>query len=106
MPGGRFWWFWMLLPAFGFMGGGMAEIVRARLTQRMSPSSDWSGAMDNSAQMPRQTAPHSDLNPSSPERSTSAIFQPPPQGSVTEGTTRHLDPRNPTPAASERPWEK
>ena len=29
-PGGRMWWFWMLIPAFTMLGGGVAEYVRVK----------------------------------------------------------------------------
>jgi hypothetical protein len=29
-PAGMFWWYWMLIPAFSMMGGGVAGLLRAR----------------------------------------------------------------------------
>jgi hypothetical protein len=33
MPGGAYWWFWMLIPAFGAMGHGVSEYLRFRAAQ-------------------------------------------------------------------------
>ena len=75
-PAGRLWWFWMLIPAFAMLGRGVAEIVSAKysanLTQGMSqaamPPAPRTGELP-----PRNEVP----------------FPPP---SVTEQTTRQLDP--------------
>lgn len=34
---GHRWWFWMMIPAFALLGGGVAEIVRLRYRQRPLP---------------------------------------------------------------------
>jgi hypothetical protein len=63
---GAGWWFWMLIPAFGLMGTGVAQYIRVREQQnRPTPA------------LPRP-----------PVRSTEQLMSPP--ASVTEGTTRHL----------------
>jgi zinc-ribbon domain len=76
-PAGRIWWFWMLIPAFATLGKGIAEIVSARygpnLTQGM-----------NQTAIPAAAARTGELTPRN-----EALFPPP---SVTEQTTRHLDP--------------
>jgi hypothetical protein len=64
---GAGWWFWMLIPAFGLMGTGVAQFSRLREVQNRPLSS--------SLQPP-------------PVRSTEHLM--PPVPSVTEGTTRHL----------------
>src|SRR5262245_6915932 len=33
-PAGRWWWYWLLIPAFGSLGKGIAEILKARSDQR------------------------------------------------------------------------
>ena len=78
-PGGKFWWFWMLIPAFGMLGKGVAEIVSAKTALTQLP-----GHQPTTASMPprRQTG---ELPPEPP-----GYTLPPP--SVTENTTRHLDP--------------
>lgn len=88
-PGGRIWWFWLLLPAFGSLGGGAAEYVRFKMSK--GEESKLPG-MDSRPSFQPQPARVSAL----PTRNTSELVPPPP--SVTEGTTRHLDqsPEAPT----------
>ena len=64
---GAGWWFWMLIPAFGLMGTGVAQFIRLREQQNrpMPPA------------LPRPIA-----------RAPEQMMSPP--ASVTEGTTRHL----------------
>jgi hypothetical protein len=64
---GAGWWFWMLIPAFGMMGTGVAQYIRLREQQN------------------RPTPP---ALPRPPARAPEQIMSPP--ASVTEGTTRHL----------------
>lgn len=86
---GRGWWFWMLIPAFMFIGGGIAQYVQIRSTGQNNSGSfvadqnSLSGSIPNTALPPPQTsfvAPESryktgDLAPHS----------------VTDSTTRHLE---------------
>ena len=88
-PGGRLWWFWMLLPAFGTLGGGIAEYARfkhSRGEEVLLPGVD---------SRPAMTPPPPARVSALPSRNTSELVPPP---SVTEGTTRHLDqsPEAPT----------
>ncbi len=76
---GRVWWFWMLIPAFSFIGTGIAQYIRVReadkkrmLTSTTTQSSSISAG------------PPANLFPA---RNTGELPSPP---SVTEGTTRHL----------------
>jgi hypothetical protein len=79
------WWFWMLIPAFTMLGGGVAEIVRFKTEKsRALP------AAPQSASMPLMTPRPSAL----PQRNTAELMPQPP--SVTEGTTRHLGGEMPT----------
>jgi hypothetical protein len=83
-PVGMFWWYWMLIPAFSMMGGGVAGLVRARREeQRRFPAA---GPMVASTLPPARAS-------ALPPRNTSEILQPP---SITEGTTRHLGAEAPT----------
>jgi hypothetical protein len=75
-PAGHIWWFWMLIPAFALLGKGVAEIVSARYS--MTPG--LSGTQTTLPSAPRT----GEVSP------TNAQFVPPP--SVTEQTTRQLDP--------------
>ena len=84
-PMGRFWWYWMLIPAFSMLGGGVAEWMRVKQTPNRSlPLGSMPPAM--SAPPPRA----GDL----PARNTAELVMPPP--SVTEGTTRLLEDEAPT----------
>jgi len=78
-PAGQLWWFWMLIPAFSMLGGGIAEIVRVR--QKPPPPS-----------VPGRTPPAIPETPTSrlnelPRRNTGELMPP---ASVTENTTRRL----------------
>ncbi|HKR02342.1 MAG TPA: hypothetical protein VJT09_16820 [Pyrinomonadaceae bacterium] len=75
------WWYWMLIPAFSLLGGGISEYVRYKQSDRNRvelPVEESRGAL------PPTPARVSAI----PPRNTSELAQPP---SVTEGTTRHLD---------------
>ena len=75
-PAGRIWWFWLLIPAFAMLGKGIAEIVTAKYQPNLT-----SGANQAVPPAPRtgELEPRND------------IFFPP--ASVTEQTTRQLDPK-------------
>ena len=83
--GAKSWWFWMLIPAFIFLGKGIGQIVQAKQQGQTLPPS------------PAQFSPAiSSPNPLSelPSRRTAELAHTPP--SVTEGTTRHLGAEAPT----------
>lgn len=69
-PGGSMWWFWMLIPAFALLGGGIGRIVRVR----------------------RDKALRARLNVGAPLRQVPGA-QNSSSASVTEGTTKLLDER-------------
>lgn len=80
-PMGRFWWFWMLIPAFTMIGGGIAEYVRFKQAEQKTTG------------LPERERARTAMPPPArvsalPPRNTSELVPPP---SVTEGTTRHLD---------------
>lgn len=83
-PGGRIWWFWLLLPAFGSLGGGVAEYVRFKQSQNEEQKLTGVDSRPAMSASPPPPARASAL----PTRDTSELVPPP---SVTEGTTRHLD---------------
>ena len=83
LPMGRGWWFWMFIPAFTMLGGGIAEIVRLRYGQSLSQSSA----------PPTLAVPPVHRANELPPRKTSELMPPPP--SVTEGTTRLLGSEGP-----------
>ena len=75
---GQGWWFWMLLPAFGLMGTGIAQYIRIQERQKQ--------ASLVSPPVARTFQEHS--------RNPDELM--PPAPSVTEGTTRHLGVEAPT----------
>lgn len=79
------WWYWMLIPAFSMIGGGVAEYIRSRNAQKELPGQS----------SPIETAiPHAPQAKVLPPRNTSELVHQP--TSVTEGTTRHLGAEGPT----------
>jgi hypothetical protein len=89
MPGGRMWWFWLLIPAFAMMGEGVATYLRLRQNQsRLAPPT-----FTPAQQAP--AVPPGFRGAELPPRNTSEMIPPP---SVTENTTRHLK----VPARGER----
>jgi hypothetical protein len=76
---GRGWWYWMLLPAFSMIGGGVAEYIRSRNAKKELAGQGYSGQVE----IPRAR----DVNALLSRNTSDLIAQPP---SVTEGTTRHL----------------
>jgi hypothetical protein len=79
MPGGHVWWFWMLLPAAGYLGDGVSTYLRvAEERKRLAPPQ---------YQTPRAAVPPPPRASALPPRETGEVIPPP---SVTEGTTRHL----------------
>ncbi len=86
---GRGWWFWMLIPAFMFVGSGIAQYLQLRSSGQSgarfaSPDQNViSGSMPNAALPPTQTQ---FVSPES--RYSTGDLVPP---SVTDGTTKHLE---------------
>ena len=81
-PAGELWWYWLLIPASGMLGGGIAGIVRAKrfasAMQSAPPPPQISAAGFQGLPAPKT----GELMPAVP--------------SVTEGTTRHLGAEAPT----------
>ncbi len=91
--GGQYWWFWLLIPAFGSLGSGVAQFVQLKKLEKreaafapQNPQNTINPAPPNNALPPTQTdyvAP-----PKQSIYDTGDLVERP--GSVTEGTTRHL----------------
>ena len=80
MPGGRTWWFWMLIPSFGLIGSGVGMYLRVREERnKLAPPAFAPAAFQS-------PPPHAQELPPQ-RRNTGELVQPP---SVTEATTRHL----------------
>ena len=76
-PGARFWWFWLLIPAFGMMGKGVAEILAAKPMSVPAPG-------------PTQIPPTPRVNTTElPAQDPSRLGAAP--ASVTENTTKLFD---------------
>jgi hypothetical protein len=87
---GRGWWFWMLFPAFGSLGSGIAQYLQLRRNQNAQPAFN-PVISDSAFSQPRQDAP---LPPAqtqwvSPDSTYKTGDLVPP--SVTDATTRHLE---------------
>jgi hypothetical protein len=87
---GRGWWFWMLIPALMFIGGGLAQFIQVRSTTKRAggfgsyDQGAISGPGVNAAALPPQQT-----NFVAPEsRYRTGDLVPP---SVTANTTRHLE---------------
>lgn len=74
------YWYWLLIPAFTMIGGGVAEYVRVKHSKGKE-----SGLPD--FQSRAAVSPPGRVS-ALPPRNTAELVQPP---SVTESTTRHLD---------------
>lgn len=87
---GRGWWFWLLIPAFGSLGSGIAQYIQLKNSQpgntAYTPQNQQnviSSAPQNPSLPPTQTEY---VSPDS--RYKTGDLVPP---SVTDGTTRHLE---------------
>ena len=80
-PAGKVWWFWMLIPAAGWLGRGIAELMRLKSARQLE---------QGFSQPQLNTVRPQDL----PAPKTGELLTP--VGSVTEGTTQLLDNEPPT----------
>ncbi len=79
MPGGKFWWFWLLIPTGACAGEGIGQLLRIKREKTLDAVS-----------APLLPVSHEDQLRYLPPRNTSEMMMPPP--SITENTTRHLSP--------------
>jgi hypothetical protein len=84
-PGGRIWWFWMLIPAFACLGEGIGKYLRLKSEQQRALTPP-SMPPQTPMMMPEQPVQHPQI-----KAPTTSNLQAP-AGSITEGTTRNLDP--------------
>jgi hypothetical protein len=92
--GGQAWWFWLLIPAFGSLGSGVAQVIQLKKLEKreagfvpQNTQNTISSAASANALPPTQTdyvAP-----PKQTIYDTGELAERP--GSVTENTTRHLE---------------
>lgn len=83
------WWYWMLIPAFTLLGGGVGEVLRAKGAQRALMQSQQTASVLSPGIPPARLEP-------APRSRNTAELPPLPPASVTEGTTRHLGSEAPT----------
>ena len=90
VAGGKFWWFWMLVPAFGSLGSGIAQYVQLKKTEQQRVSFTSPASSNFIAPAPPNTAlPPTKTEYIAPDsRYKTGELVPP---SVVEGTTRHLE---------------
>lgn len=86
---GRGWWFWMLIPAFGSLGSGIAQYMQLRRAEKGQPGFVGSNSTSTISGAPSTALPPPQTEWASPaSRYKTGDLVPP---SVTENTTRHLD---------------
>jgi hypothetical protein len=88
-PGGAFWWFYMLIPAFLSMAKGLSQLLRLKDRER---NPELNGAPPFQQSMPDRGSWGTQKGVDAP--GTGELM--PPVASVTEGTTRHLGVEAPT----------
>lgn len=88
-PAGHLWWFWMLIPAFGSLGAGVAQYLQIRRFEKGRIA--FSGGMPNQVTsapanygLPGREPEYANVE----SRYKTGDLVPP---SVTDNTTRHLD---------------
>jgi hypothetical protein len=98
IAGGKYWWFWMLIPAFGSLGAGVAQWLKVRRAEalRQNLRQQPVEVPDSLAAAPaarlavgEAPSPASDFaaRPAESRYKTGDLVPP----SVTDATTRHLD---------------
>lgn len=85
--GGRAWWFWLLIPAFGSLGTGLAQYMQIRRAERGLPT--YSAAEPQLNLTPANALPpqQGEFISQDPRYKTGDLVPP----SVTDQTTRHLE---------------
>ena len=86
---GRGWWFWMLIPAFGSLGTGIAQFMQLRRAEKGRPVYTSAVGENVITSSPNPALPPQQIEWVSPEsRYKTGDLVPP---SVTDNTTRHLE---------------
>lgn len=86
---GRGWWFWMLIPAFGSLGSGVAQYMQLRRAEKNQPAFTPAISQNAIGTSPNNALPPPQTNFVSPEsRYKTGDLVPP---SVTDGTTKLLE---------------
>jgi len=89
MAGGRDWWYWMLIPAFMFIGSGIARIMQLKANERAGIAGMATKGSEHIRSAPNNNALPSPqtgwVAPESRYKTGDLVPQ-----SVTDATTRHL----------------
>ncbi len=90
VAGGKFWWFWLLIPAFGSLGSGVAQYIHLKKTEKQNVLSAPQNAPNVINSAPQNFAlPPNQADYIAPDsRYKTGELVPP---SVVESTTRHLE---------------
>lgn len=87
---GHGWWFWMLIPAFGSLGSGVAQYIQLKKFEKNNVSLPARETNQTFAPVSNAALPSSQIDYAKPQKSiydTGELVAPP---SVVEGTTKHL----------------
>lgn len=89
MAGGKNWWFWMLIPAFGALGSGVAQFVQLKKLEKKEAAFTYENTQNQINSSPQnKSLPNAQTDFIHPEsRYKTGDLVPP---SVVENTTRHL----------------
>ena len=86
---GRGWWFWMLIPAFGSLGSGVAQYMQLRRAEKGQPMYSPAEAVNTFSSQPNSALPPQQTEWVAPDsRYKTGDLVP---HSVTDNTTRHLE---------------
>ncbi len=91
IAGGKFWWFWMLIPAFGSLGSGVAQYIQLKKSEKNNVLISAQETNQTFAPVSNAALPSSQTDYVKPQGSTydtGELAAPP---SVVEATTRHLE---------------
>ena len=94
--GAEVWWFWLLIPGFATLGGGIAQFVQLKKLEKLeagfAPQNTQNSQNNLSAAPPANALPPTQTDYVAPPKQsiydTGDLVERP--GSVTESTTRHL----------------
>ena len=89
VAGGKFWWFWLLIPAFGSLGSGVAEYIshrRYEASEELPPAPERTQMAEDYRSPGLNSAPAAAELSSDPRYRTGDLVPP----SVTDHTTKLL----------------
>ncbi len=91
MAGGRFWWFWMLIPAFTMIGSGIAQYVQLKKSEKkinqFAPPEESNKTFAPASNQSLPEAQTGYVSPAESRYKTGDLVP----SSVVEATTRHLE---------------